>query len=162
MAAKVSRSRRCTGRSEFLGVIYAKGSGVPRDYAEAMKWYRKAADQGNALGEANLGALYYRGEGVRQDYAEAATWYRKAADQGNAQGEAGLGSLYVAGHGVSDYAEAQKWLRKAADQDEPGAETNLGLMYAKGAAVRPDLCKQASGSERPQNKVSLPDKQVSA
>jgi TPR repeat protein len=31
-----------------LGVMYDKGEGAPRDHAEAMKWYRKAADQGNA------------------------------------------------------------------------------------------------------------------
>ena len=31
-----------------LGLIYVKGNGVPQDYGEALKWYRKAADQGNA------------------------------------------------------------------------------------------------------------------
>ena len=29
-----------------LGVMYANGRGVPQDYAEAMKWYRLAAEQG--------------------------------------------------------------------------------------------------------------------
>ncbi len=33
-----------------LGTMYAKGLGVPQDYAEAVKWYRKAAEQGNASG----------------------------------------------------------------------------------------------------------------
>ena len=28
--------------------MYANGDGVPQDYAEAVKWYRKAADQGQA------------------------------------------------------------------------------------------------------------------
>jgi TPR repeat protein len=54
------------------------GAADRRNYAEAMKWFRKAADQGNALGEANLGSLYARGEGVRQDYAEAATQSRRS------------------------------------------------------------------------------------
>ena len=35
-----------------LGVMYANGEGVPQDYAEAVRWYRLAADQG--LGEAQL------------------------------------------------------------------------------------------------------------
>jgi len=30
-----------------LGAAYANGTGVPRDLAEAAKWYRKAADQGH-------------------------------------------------------------------------------------------------------------------
>jgi TPR repeat protein len=31
-----------------LGVMYGKGQGVPRDYAEAIKWFREAAEQGKA------------------------------------------------------------------------------------------------------------------
>ena len=31
-----------------LGIMYSKGKGVPQDYKEAAKWFRKAADQGNA------------------------------------------------------------------------------------------------------------------
>ena len=52
------------------------------DYAEAVKWYRKAAEQGHARAQYSLGFMYYNGRGVPQDYAEAMKWYRKAADQG--------------------------------------------------------------------------------
>jgi hypothetical protein len=31
-----------------LGVMYERGQGVAKDYAEALKWYRLAAEQGNA------------------------------------------------------------------------------------------------------------------
>jgi len=31
-----------------LGLMYATGQGVPQDYAEAVRWYRRAADQGHA------------------------------------------------------------------------------------------------------------------
>ena len=31
-----------------LGFLYASGSGVPQDYAEALRWYRSSADRGNA------------------------------------------------------------------------------------------------------------------
>ena len=47
-----------------------------------MKWYRKAAEQGDAKAQNNLGVVYDRGEGVPQDDAEAVKWYRKAAEQG--------------------------------------------------------------------------------
>jgi TPR repeat protein len=52
------------------------------DMREAVKWFRKAADQGDAKAQLNLGACYFRGEGVKQDKAEAVKWYRKAAEQG--------------------------------------------------------------------------------
>jgi TPR repeat protein len=49
------------------------GRGVAQDFAEAARWYRKAADQGNAPGQASLGDMYAHGQGVTQDYAEAAS-----------------------------------------------------------------------------------------
>ena len=56
---------------------YKKG-----DYSEAVKWYRKAAELGNASGQTDLGYMYLNGYGVSKDYTEAVKWYRKAARQG--------------------------------------------------------------------------------
>jgi TPR repeat protein len=44
--------------------MYAEGQGVPQDHAEAARWYRKAADQGNALAQFGLGLMYDQGHGV--------------------------------------------------------------------------------------------------
>lgn len=55
------------------------------DYAEAVKWYRLAADQGYAVAQFHLGRMYDEGKGVEQDRAQAALWFRKAADQGYAE-----------------------------------------------------------------------------
>jgi TPR repeat protein len=55
---------------------------VPQDYAEAMRWYRQAADAGSGAAMINIGTLYEDGWGVPQDFAEAIKWYRKAADAG--------------------------------------------------------------------------------
>ena len=67
---------------------------MPQDYAEAVKWYRKAADQGDAAAQFNLGVMYATGQGVPQDYAEAVKWYRKAAEQGHAGAQYNLGVMY--------------------------------------------------------------------
>jgi TPR repeat protein len=40
-----------------LGVIYDSGKGVAQDAAEAVRWNRLAAEQGNSLGQANLGRM---------------------------------------------------------------------------------------------------------
>ena len=63
--------------------MYEHGGGVPQDYAEALKWYRKAADQGFAKAQNNLGIMYDRGQGVLQDYVQAHMWFNLAAAQGN-------------------------------------------------------------------------------
>src|ERR1035437_7853606 len=64
----------------ILGDKYHHGEGLPRDYAEAVKWYRKAAEEGDTGGQHSLGFMYEYGEGVPRDYAEALKWYRKAAE----------------------------------------------------------------------------------
>ena len=60
-----------------------------------MKWYRLAADQGNAIAQCNLGVMYDKGRGVPQDYAEAVKWYRLAAEQGHADAQFKLGIMYT-------------------------------------------------------------------
>ena len=45
---------------------------------QAVTWYRKAADQGDATAQFNLAILYDNGEGVPKDYAEAYSWYNLA------------------------------------------------------------------------------------
>ena len=46
--------------------MYARGQGVPQDYAEAVKWYRLAADQGDARAQNNLGVMYANGRASRR------------------------------------------------------------------------------------------------
>jgi hypothetical protein len=48
------------------------------DYDEALKWFLKAATQGDHRSQASLGHFYAMGKGVRADLTEAEKWYRKA------------------------------------------------------------------------------------
>ena len=121
------------------GVMYANGQGVLQNYAEAMKWYRKAADQGLAAAQFGLGIMYYNGHGVAKDYAEAMKWYRKAADQGEVGAQYNLGVMYGRAEGVpQDYAEAINWYRKAAEKGFSYAQNNLGDFYEHGKGLPRD------------------------
>ena len=64
-----------------LGVMYAKGQGLPQNFAQAVVWYRKAADQGDAGAQFNLGGMYEDGQGVPKDYAQAHMWFSLAASR---------------------------------------------------------------------------------
>ncbi len=113
--------------------------GLTEDDEEAVRWYRLAAEQGNAGGQSALGSMYARGEGVPEDDEEAAWWYRLAAEQGYAGGQSALGSMYARGEGVpEDDREAVRWYRLAAEQGWVNAQYNLGLMYADGEGVPED------------------------
>ena len=41
----------------LLGMMYQNGKGVPQNDAEAVQWYRKAADQDQAGAQFNLGLI---------------------------------------------------------------------------------------------------------
>jgi len=54
---------------------------VPEDAAEAVRWYRLAADQGFAAAQYNLGTMYVRGRGVPEDVVTAHMWVSLAASR---------------------------------------------------------------------------------
>lgn len=85
----------------YLGVLYAKGQGIPQDDKEAARWLRLAAEQGNATAQTNLGALYAKGRGVPQDDKEAARLFHQAAVQGDVTAQFSLGVMYDVGRGVA-------------------------------------------------------------
>lgn len=122
-----------------LGLRYAKGQGMTTNVADAVKWFRKAADQNLDKAQFNLGVSYATGRGVTKDVAEAVRWFRKAADQNLATAEFNLGLCYEEGQGVAkDEAEAVEWFRKAAWQNLATAQYLLGDCYAKGRGVTKD------------------------
>ncbi len=95
--------------------MYHKGHGVERDDAEAVKWFSKAAEQGNAFAQFNLGILKDNGLGVSPDNAEAVMWYYRAAEQGVAEAQYNLGLMYGNGEGVcQDFILAHMWFNIAA------------------------------------------------
>lgn len=102
---------------ELLGELNKERvSAATRDYIQAVKWYRKAADQGHAGAQNGLGEMYENGRGISRDYIQAAKWYRKAAKQGDFSAQHNLGKLYSSGRGVSqDNVRALMWLNLAAE-----------------------------------------------
>ncbi|KAF9157995.1 hypothetical protein DFQ26_008096 [Actinomortierella ambigua] len=116
--------------------MYASGYGVRPDYALAMSWYLKSAEQGDAKAQNNLGRMYENGHGVRQDDAEAVSWYQKSADQGYAKALNNLGRMYENGRGVEqDYGEAMSRYRRSAEQGNADAQYNVGAMYEQGTLL---------------------------
>ena len=70
------------------------------DNKEAVKWFRLAAEQGDAEAQINLGVMYETGRGVPKDDKEAVKWYRLAAEQGDADAQFNVGVMHHNGTGV--------------------------------------------------------------
>lgn len=135
-------AERGDAQAQFdLGFMYATGiSHFEVDDAEAVTWYRRAAEQGFAPAQSALGRAYAHGPVLEQDFTQAATWCRLGAEQGDADGQLCMVSLYAGGCGVEqDYAESARWYRLAADGGSGVAQARLGDMYATGEdGVRQD------------------------
>ena len=82
------RAEQGDAKSQFaLGAMYYYGKGVPKDYVEAVRWYRKSADQGFPQAQYALGFMYYYGYGVQRDRVQAGDLFQQAAAHGNKDAE---------------------------------------------------------------------------
>ena len=96
-----------------VGFQYGNGLSVMQNDAEALKWYRKAAELGSEKGMYHLAGVYENGYGVKQDYQAAIKWYRKAAERGHVPAHHSLARLYEQGQGVpKDLKQSAEWRRK--------------------------------------------------
>ena len=65
--------------------MYYKGEGVPADDAEAVKWFRLAAEQSDANAQTSLGVMYFAGKGLPADSVRAYMWLNLARVGGSKQ-----------------------------------------------------------------------------
>ena len=116
-----------------MASVYQYGLyGIAKNAAEAVKWFRLAAAQGNAYAQTNLGWMYSKGEGVAENDAEAVKWYRLAADQGDALAQSALGWMYAYGEGVPESkVDAYFWFNLAAAQGNEVGRNGKGIIVEK-------------------------------
>ena len=99
-------------------------TGVPQDYVEAAKQYRKAAEKGYAKAQYYIGVCYADGTGVEQSLDYASKWWHLAAKQGDADARRALGYSYDAPSVNYDEDEAIKWYLLANDADHNKKKPN--------------------------------------
>jgi TPR repeat protein len=107
---------------------YLNGTGEAQDIVQAVFWWRKAAEQGDASGLVNLGYSYEKGEGVTIDLAQAIALYRQAAELGDSTALFNLGDCYSDGTGVDkNEIEAYAYYKLAVMSDEAAREKLASL-----------------------------------
>ena len=114
--------------------MYANGQGVAKDESTAVKWYRKAAEQGLVQAQNNLAGMLADGQGVPQNFSEALRWLRKAAAQGDKN--AAIGIKHVQG-----MQEQQQQAAAAAESSPSPAPipTNTTTVHLRGLQAKPEL-----------------------
>lgn len=109
-----------------LGWFHLLGQGVPKNPSEAIRYFKIAADMGDALGQSNLGSAYFTDN---RNPREAIRWWVLAAKQGQKDAMNNLGTAFATGRGVAkDILEARKWYLMAAQQGSKEAAKNLEIL----------------------------------
>ena len=108
---------------QIIGQAFLVGSGVPKNYKKAQKWYALSAENGNRDAQNELGYMYFAGNGVKQNSAKAAKLFLQAAQNGLAIAQYNMGILYYTGNGVkaTNLAEAYSWMNLAASNGHQAA-----------------------------------------
>ncbi|HQT12455.1 MAG: hypothetical protein B7Y08_05190 [Rhodospirillales bacterium 24-66-33] len=139
----------------WLGVLYAHGGAVPRDYAESRKWFLRSAPTmlnwscwpnnwprrrfGNCLPAEYLGTFFAEGLGTPQNDDAARLWFEAASRNYSPYSDYSLGIMYERGKGVpADIAKALAYYRASAQRNFRAAQYRLGLAYLHGDGVPAD------------------------
>lgn len=106
----------------WLGAMYADSESPQKNLKEAVKWFRKSAEQEFEAAQYMMGIVYESGMAVKRDFKEAASWFTKAAMQGFAPTQCELALMYLQGVGVTQqYSIALTLFSRAAEQGYPEA-----------------------------------------
>ncbi|MGJ3243935.1 MAG: SEL1-like repeat protein [Opitutales bacterium] len=126
-------ARESPDAAYFLGRMYARGEGTATDTRDAVRWWKRAARDGQPRAANDLAYFHEKGIEVRQDYEDALEYYRQAARLGHVPAMARLGFLNEAGLGKNpDLVQAIDWYEQAAGQGYPPSIVDLGRIYWTG------------------------------
>jgi len=133
-----------------LGLAYDGGLGVKSDQAEALDWYKRAAEHGHIPAMFNVGAMYLAGAGVEQDEVQAMRWFERASAAGDIRATymVGLIKMYPGFRFTRketkriasvDRANGLRLIREVAEQGLVEAQRMMAIYYARGEYVERDL-----------------------
>jgi hypothetical protein len=109
---------------------------VRQDYAEAIAWYRRAAERGNAKAQNNLARMYEDGRGVPGGLFRGCEMVRRAADQGVAAASSISAAPTKSAAACRGTSQKRPSGIGSPPTRRPTAQFNLGTMYYYGRGRR--------------------------
>lgn len=106
---------------------------------EALKWFKKAADQGDMQAQMYCAAAYRFGVGVRKNEDKARRYDIAAAKQGNSLAQASLAEHFLESRHSQNKKLGLIWAKRSAEQKEPAAQYLLARVYANGKLEPKDM-----------------------
>lgn len=128
----------------YLGDVYSYvgENGNKEAFLLALKFYKKACNNGGGMECYNVSYMLYNGQGAEQDYKASKEYAIKACDTGFAAGCLNAGNRYVKGQGAKqDYEKALYYFKRACDGNIGKACYNLANMYDDAKGTHRDTTK---------------------
>jgi len=125
----------------ILGICFIIGYGCEENPHEALKWWTKAAEQGDLCSQRCLwGKYYYGSTGIRKNFKKAIYWLERAALQNDDESQFMLGVCHYNGQGVLKSREnAFECFKMAAESGHSNAQYHLANYYLNGCVVEKDV-----------------------
>lgn len=132
----IHEARDSNPEAEYcLGLMYARGQGISKEYAAALSWFQKSYDHGFLSSGYFLGKMYLLGMGTDKDVVIAKKYFESVAFQ-DARAMYELGLLYFTDKDLPrDLQRSAEWMGKAAEAGNAEAQFILGQFYKTGAGV---------------------------
>lgn len=112
----------------LVGYMYEHSLLENSTAANAICWYRRAANQNDPKSQYDLGKCYYTHK-VGKYMGHTTTWHSQAANNGHADAQFCMGNYYASGEGVvANFLQAMNWWSEAANQGHEGAKMVLEQM----------------------------------
>lgn len=131
----------------WVGSMWHKGLGTPRDHAKAFAYYSDSALMGDVKAQNNLGLLYRDGLGVKRNYSVALAWFMVAAADHDAIAQANKDRL--------QYSMTAEQIRRSR---EMARETKVKILT--GEAARRDARSSDASRQTEKNSPGMQKQKV--
>ena len=138
--------RKAVSKDEDAGYVmmadaYRLGRGEERNFREAVKYYKIAAERGHRRSMYEVGVIFYYGKGnVDIDYKQALKYLTMAEELEDSRSSLLLAEMYMQGNGVTKNVEEGIFhLKRAFGNGDGYAAYKLGNLYLEGKEVEKDV-----------------------
>ena len=134
-------SRNSVDAQREAALLYLNG----KKPEEAIKWFKRGADNGDMPSIFYYGKMLHDGMGVKQDVQQGMIYLLKAAEAEFPMGQYEVAQAYFKGEGVMKSPEqGVEWLIKAANNGVSNAQYQLARRYVDGDGLPSDFDQAVS------------------
>ena len=117
---------------------------LKKNMKKAWKWYLKAAEANDSIGQYYVGYFYQEGIHVKKDVLLAVKYYEKSANQGLVQAVLAIADCYKLGIGYEkDVKKSMEYLKLAADKGYAEAQYRMGIYFQNAEDSSKDIIQAA-------------------